>query len=142
MRFRDAHRQDAPSLADIVVGVTAKAALSSLGEGETASSFGKTKAYVQQVVEIDACAQAAKAIGVFAEASCYKGCVDTMNPWARKALLFSSSWSQMPLGRRGSVTAAGSTVCVAHFSKSPETKTPTICFGFHHGLSRQPRVSL
>lgn len=65
-------RQDAPSLADIVVGVTAKAAVSSLGEGDAASAFAKTKAYAQRVGEIDACVQAANAVSVFAEASCHE----------------------------------------------------------------------
>lgn len=67
-------RQDAPSLADIVVGVTAKAAVSSLGEGDAASAFDKTKEYVQRVGEIDACAHAANTISVFAEASCHERC--------------------------------------------------------------------
>lgn len=69
---RGARRQDSPSLADIVVGVTAKAVVVSLGEGETTSSFVKVKAYVQRVGEITACTQAASAIGAFTEASTHE----------------------------------------------------------------------
>lgn len=66
-----ARRQDSPSLADIVVGVTAKAVVASLGEGGAASSFVKAKAYVQRVGELAACTQAASSMGAFTEASLY-----------------------------------------------------------------------
>lgn len=69
---RYARRQDSPSLADIVVGVTAKAVVLSLGESVTASSFAKVEAYVQRVGEIAACAQAASGIGAFTEASTHE----------------------------------------------------------------------
>eukprot|EP00752_Nemacystus_decipiens_P016540 g14783.t1 len=60
---------DSPSLADIVVGLTAKAVAVSLGEDEAAFSFVKVKSYVQRVGEIPACAQAAGAVGAFTEAA-------------------------------------------------------------------------
>lgn len=65
----DARRQESPSLADIVVGVTAKAVVVSLGQDEAECSFVKVKAYAQRIGELAACAQAANAIGAFTEAS-------------------------------------------------------------------------
>lgn len=72
---RDARRQESPespSLADIVVGVTAKAVVASLGEGVAASSFLKVKAYVQRLEDLAAYAHAANAAGAFTEASIHQ----------------------------------------------------------------------
>lgn len=52
------YRQAKPSLADVIVGTTAMAAMALLGD-EASSSFSKARAYVQRFSEIDACAQAA-----------------------------------------------------------------------------------
>lgn len=55
-----------------MVGVTVKAVIECLGEGEAAaSSFAKARAYAQRVGEMEACAQAASAVGVFTKASCF-----------------------------------------------------------------------
>lgn len=51
------------------MGVTAKAVMESLGRGEEASAFAKVQAYAQQVGEMESCAQAAGAVGVFTKAS-------------------------------------------------------------------------
>lgn len=51
------------------MGVTVKAVMESLGGGEEASAFVKVQAYAQRVGEIDSCAQAAGAVGVFTQAS-------------------------------------------------------------------------
>ena len=69
MWFHFTHRQDAPSLADIVVGVTARAIVASLGETKADPGFGKVRVYAQQVGELDACAKAAAALAVFTDVS-------------------------------------------------------------------------
>lgn len=59
--------QDSPSLADIVVGVTAKAMLDLLDDGDAASAFPKVQAYVQRWGEKEALAAAD--VGEFTKAS-------------------------------------------------------------------------
>ncbi|CAB1103032.1 unnamed protein product [Ectocarpus sp. CCAP 1310/34] len=60
---------DEPSLADIVVGVTAQAAITVLGEAEATSTLAKVLAYAQRVGEMPACKQAASTIDTFIKAS-------------------------------------------------------------------------
>ncbi|CAM9949316.1 unnamed protein product, partial [Hapterophycus canaliculatus] len=64
-------QSDAPSLADIVVGITAKTMMASLedNDNEAASSFPKVQQYVQRVGEIDAYVQATEGVGAFKKAT-------------------------------------------------------------------------
>ncbi|CAN0391152.1 unnamed protein product, partial [Laminaria digitata] len=59
----------APSLADLVVGVTAQAAIAWLGSGKAASAFPKVQSYLQRFEKIEACTQAASDLGTFTKAS-------------------------------------------------------------------------
>lgn len=61
--------QGAPSLADLVVGVTAQAAVARLGSDEAASAFPKTQSYLQRFEKVEACIQAASDVGAFTKAS-------------------------------------------------------------------------
>lgn len=61
--------QDSPSLADVVVGVTTKAAMALLGDGGEASVFPKVQAYLQRLGQIEACVRGAADVGTFTKAS-------------------------------------------------------------------------
>lgn len=61
--------QDSPSLADVVVGVTARAVVALLGDGEAASAFPKVQAYLQRLGKIKACMRGAVDVGTFTKVS-------------------------------------------------------------------------
>ncbi|CAN0385338.1 unnamed protein product [Pylaiella littoralis] len=110
---------DAPSLADIVVGVTVKAVMESLGGGEEASAFVKVQAYAQRVGEIDSCAQAAGAVGVFTQASFFSFFLATKGVDLKAGLQASLStmfdaamFKAWPLAKSAGITSSSVKKCM------------------------------
>ncbi|CAM9393416.1 unnamed protein product [Ectocarpus fasciculatus] len=101
---------DEPSLADIVVGVTAKAAITALGEAEATSTLAKVLAYAKRCGEMLACQQAASTIDAFTKAS--KGVSLKAGLQASLLAMFDAAmFKAWPLAKSAGITSSSVRKC-------------------------------